>query len=83
MEPLIAWRSGARKEFEVKDALAARTACGGGPPRRPGVQISLAQNRPQAINGQDSPGGELSHICLNPDSAADGSEGVTAGLVLA
>lgn len=29
MEPLIAWRSRARKEFQVKDAREARTASGG------------------------------------------------------
>jgi hypothetical protein len=30
MEALIAWRSGARKRFQVKDARETRTAFGGG-----------------------------------------------------
>jgi len=35
MSPLLAWRSGAREEFEVKDDRAAVAASGGGLSGRP------------------------------------------------
>jgi hypothetical protein len=88
MEPLIGWRSGARKKFQVKDARHspsrdgrlstpyARTAFGGGLRAVLELKFVLRKiaSKPSMIGSRTARG--LSHIRLNPDSQHLPEEGL-------